>query len=116
MGEYVKLLIEYKYVTAIKQQMDRIMTGLTQVFPGSHLAPFTPFELELLISGVDKVELADWRRHTSLSGYSQGDKTIRYFWMFIGTLDNETKAKVVSMVTGTAKVPMNGFEFLEGND
>lgn len=114
--EYIRLLIQQKYVTSIKPQMTGIIKGIQEVFPLHHLSMFNPVELELLISGIDKVDVADWKKHTRFDGYSKDDKTVRYFWMFILTLDNEMKSRVLSMVTGTAKVPMNGFEFLEGVD
>jgi hypothetical protein len=37
------------------------------------------------------------------------------FWQFVLTLDNEMQSKMISFVTGTARVPMNGFEYLEGS-
>jgi E3 ubiquitin-protein ligase NEDD4 len=114
--EWIRLLIQSKYVNTVKKQTTAIIKGINEVFPIKHLSRFQPLELELLISGIDKIDVVDWRNNCNLEGYGKDDKTIRYFWLFIQTLDNEMKARVVAWVTGTAKVPMNGFEFLEGSD
>jgi E3 ubiquitin-protein ligase NEDD4 len=111
--EYVRLLIESKYVNTVKQQYTAIMKGIGQVFPISHLSRFKPLELELLISGIDVIDVQDWKQHCNFDGYTAEDKTVRYFWLFILTLDNEMKSRVIAWVTGTAKVPMNGFVHVE---
>lgn len=47
-------------------------------------------------------------------GYHATDQTVQDFWKFIHTLDNEMRARVLQFVTGTSRVPMNGFAELQG--
>ncbi len=56
----------------------------------------------------------DWRRNTDYDGYSPHDNVVVWFWKAVENYDNEMRARLLQFVTGTSKVPMNGFSELQG--
>lgn len=47
-------------------------------------------------------------------GYTAATPVIRYFWEAVAELDKEDKARLLQFVTGTSKVPLEGFRALQG--
>ena len=47
-------------------------------------------------------------------GYKPGDQVIQWFWNVVLDLKREDKAKLVQFITGTSKVPLEGFANLQG--
>ncbi len=56
----------------------------------------------------------DWRRNTDYDGYAPHDNVAVWFWKAVENYDNEMRARLLQFVTGTSKVPMNGFSELQG--
>ena len=62
-----------------------------------------------------EIDVEDWKRNTEYTGYTPLDQIIVWFWKAVENYDNETKARLLQFVTGTSKVPMNGFAELQGS-
>jgi E3 ubiquitin-protein ligase HUWE1 len=75
---------------------------------------FNEQELELLISGLPEIDVDDWKSNTELHNYSASSPQIQWFWRAVRSYDKEERAKLLQFVTGTSKVPLNGFKELEG--
>jgi E3 ubiquitin-protein ligase HUWE1 len=75
---------------------------------------FTEQELELLISGLPDIDVDDWKNNTEYQGYTASSPPIVWFWRMVRSFDKEQRAKLLQFVTGTSKVPLNGFKELEG--
>lgn len=75
---------------------------------------FNEQELELLISGLPEIDVDDWKSNTELHNYSASSPQIQWFWRAVRSFDKEERAKLLQFVTGTSKVPLNGFKELEG--
>ncbi len=59
--------------------------------------------------------MEDWRKNTVYAaGYKADDDAIIWFWKTVANYDNELRARLLQFVTGTSKVPMNGFGELQG--
>ncbi|KAL0324965.1 UNVERIFIED_CONTAM: E3 ubiquitin-protein ligase UPL1 [Sesamum radiatum] len=71
-------------------------------------------ELELLISGLPDIDLDDLRANTEYSGYSAASPAIQWFWEVVQGFSKEDKARLLQFVTGTSKVPLEGFSALQG--
>ena len=78
------------------------------------IAIFNEQELELLISGLPDIDVDDWKSHTEYHNYSASSSQIQWFWRAVRSFDKEERAKLLQFVTGTSKVPLNGFAQLEG--
>ena len=87
-----------------------------QVVPLSQIAMFDPYELELLIGGIDEIDTQDWYEHTTYtSDYTRTTPAVEFFWRFVLTLDSEMKSRLLQFITGTSRVPIGGFAELHGS-
>jgi E3 ubiquitin-protein ligase HUWE1 len=94
----------------------RLLTcaGFHEIIPAELVAIFNEQELELLISGLPEIDVDDWKANTEYHNYTAASPQIQWFWRAIRSFDKEERAKLLQFVTGTSKVPLNGFKELEG--
>lgn len=90
------------------------MTGFHDVIPHDLIRIFSEQELELLISGLPDIDVNAWKNNTELHGYSASDAVIQWFWRAVRSFDQTEKAKLLQFITGTSKVPLEGFAHLQG--
>ncbi|KAK0674563.1 hypothetical protein QBC41DRAFT_2733 [Cercophora samala] len=113
-SEYVRLIVEHKLLTSVKDQMEHFLKGFHDIIPEELIAIFNEQELELLISGLPDIDVDDWKSNTEYHNYTAASQQIQWFWRAIRSFDKEERAKLLQFVTGTSKVPLNGFKELEG--
>lgn len=76
-----------------------------------------PGELELLLGGIGMIDVKDWKRNTEYKGeYYENHIVIQWFWRLILSYNNEMRSRLLQFVTGTSRVPMNGFKELYGSN
>lgn len=112
--EYVRLVVEYRLLKSVEEQMNNFSTGFHEIIPKDLVAIFDEQELELLISGLPDIDVGDWQANTSYNNYSPSSEQIQWFWRAVKSFDNEERAKLLQFATGTSKVPLNGFKELRG--
>lgn len=112
--EYVRLIVEHKLLSSVKIQMEHFLQGFHGVIPADLIAIFNEQELELLISGLPDIDVDDWKSNTEYHNYTAASQQIQWFWRAVRSFDKEEQAKLLQFVTGTSKVPLNGFKELEG--
>lgn len=112
--EYVKKIVEYKLNTSVKEQMDNFLVGFYALIPKDLIGIFDEQETELLISGLPDIDVDDWKNNTTYVNYTASCKQVNYFWRAVRSFDVEERAKLLQFVTGTSKVPLNGFKELSG--
>ena len=112
--DYVRLVVEHKLLASVKDQMEHFLTGFHDVIPAHLISIFNEQELELLISGLPDIEVDDWKGNTEYHNYTASSPQIQWFWRAVRSFDKEERAKLLQFVTGTSKVPLNGFKELEG--
>ncbi|KAI6219536.1 Transcription factor BTF3 [Aphelenchoides fujianensis] len=76
---------------------------------------FDERELELLLCGMQDIDVDDWQRHTVYRHYAPQSKQIVWFWQFVRALDQERRSRLLQFVTGTCRVPVGGFSELIGS-
>ena len=113
--EYVQRVAEHRLVDQIKRQIDAFLTGFRQVIPLDLIKIFDEQELELLISGLPEIDVDDWKNNTEYQGYTLASAPIQWFWRCVRAMSLEERAKVIQFVTGTSKVPLEGFAHLQGS-
>lgn len=87
-----------------------------QVVPLQLLKVFDESELELLMCGIGTIDVRDWHMNTLYKGgYHPNQLVIQWFWRLVLSFDNEMRARLLQFVTGTSRLPMNGFKELQGN-
>ncbi|CAF2997816.1 unnamed protein product [Rotaria sp. Silwood2] len=114
--EYIELVINYRFVQRIALQMNALKQGFQDILPLETIKIFDEKEVELLISGLGDINVNDWRMHTMYKGgYTPDNPVIQNFWKAIGSLKPEERTRLLQFVTGTSRLPMNGFRELWGS-
>jgi len=112
--EYVKLVCQEKMIGSIRQQMDSFLEGFYEIIPKRLISIFDEQELELLIAGLPTIDIEDLRAHTEYHKYDINSMQVQWFWRAMRSFDQADRAKFLQFVTGTSKVPLQGFAALEG--
>lgn len=109
------------------------MEGFYDIIPKRLISIFNEQELELLISGLPNIDIEDLRANTEYHKYQANSMQvsrstpliisvadnfilfqIQWFWRALRSFDQAERAKLLQFVTGTSKVPLQGFGSLEG--
>lgn len=112
--EYVRLVCQEKMTGAIRRQLNAFLEGFYEIIPKRLIGIFNEQELELLISGLPSIDVDDLRAHTEYHKYQATSLQIQWFWRALRSMDQADRAKFLQFVTGTSKVPLQGFAALEG--
>ncbi|KAL8736491.1 MAG: hypothetical protein Q9166_000283 [cf. Caloplaca sp. 2 TL-2023] len=112
--EYVQHVVEYRLTGSVQAQLEKFLGGFHDIVSPELIAIFNEQELELLISGLPDIDVDDWKNHTDYHNFSASSSQIQWFWRAVRSFDKEERAKLLQFVTGTSKVPLNGFGQLEG--
>ncbi|CEJ62347.1 Putative Complex: by two-hybrid S. cerevisiae TOM1 interacts with KRR1 [Penicillium brasilianum] len=112
--EYIQRVVEYRLVESVREQLDNFLKGFHEIIPPDLISIFNEQELELLISGLPDIDVDEWKNNTEYHNYSASSPQIQWFWRAVRSFDKEERAKLLQFVTGTSKVPLNGFKELEG--
>ncbi|XP_020809667.1 E3 ubiquitin-protein ligase Nedd-4 isoform X6 [Drosophila serrata] len=115
--EYIKLVIEWRFVARVKEQMSAFLDGFGSIIPLNLIKIFDEHELELLMCGIQNIDVRDWRENTLYKGdYHMNHIIIQWFWRAVLSFSNEMRSRLLQFVTGTSRVPMNGFKELYGSN
>lgn len=129
------MLILFRFMRGIEQQFLALQKGFTELIPPQSLRPFDERELELVISGIGMVQhlddfsygcmvvscftgsidIADWRSHTRLKHCTSDTPVVQWFWQVVESYSEEMRARLLQFVTGSSRVPLQGFKALQGN-
>uniref|UniRef100_A0A8B9KTA3 HECT-type E3 ubiquitin transferase n=1 Tax=Astyanax mexicanus TaxID=7994 RepID=A0A8B9KTA3_ASTMX len=111
------LVIQWRFVNRVQKQMNAFMEGFTELILIDLIKIFDENELELLMCGLGDVDVNDWRQHTVYkNGYCPNHPVIQWFWKAVLLMDAEKRIRLLQFVTGTSRVPMNGFAELYGSN
>ncbi|XP_038210995.1 E3 ubiquitin-protein ligase Nedd-4 isoform X4 [Zerene cesonia] len=115
--EYIKSVIEWRFVRRVQEQMNAFLEGLGALVPPALLKIFDEHELELLLCGIQRIDVRDWRANTLYKGdYHANHLVVQWFWRVVLSFSNEMRSRLLQFVTGTSRVPMNGFKELYGSN
>lgn len=111
---YVERKAYYHLYKSVQEQIDAFLDGFYEIIPRDLVSIFTYKELELLISGLPDFSIADLKASTNYNGYTLNSPQIQWFWEIMETLDRTEKGNLLQFVTGSSKVPVEGFGSLQG--
>jgi E3 ubiquitin-protein ligase NEDD4 len=115
--EFIDLIIQWRFVQRIEKQMNNFIKGFNEIVPQRCIQVFDPKEMELLLSGLGVINIKDWQINTLYKGeYNPQHVVIQWFWMAMYSFPNELRLRFLQFVTGTSRVPMNGFAELQGSN
>uniref|UniRef100_A0A4W3GG36 HECT-type E3 ubiquitin transferase n=1 Tax=Callorhinchus milii TaxID=7868 RepID=A0A4W3GG36_CALMI len=111
------LVMQWRFVNRIQKQMNSFQEGFFELVPQDLIKIFDENELELLMCGLGDVDVNDWRQNTKYkNGYEINHPVIQWFWKAVLLMDSEKRIRFLQFVTGTSRVPMNGFAELYGSN
>ncbi|KAL7055190.1 hypothetical protein AAHC03_024431 [Spirometra sp. Aus1] len=114
--EYIEKIINWRFVSRVEHQMCAFLEGFNDLIPLETLQLFDANELELLMCGLQDISVQDWKANTLYKGeYNANHSVIINFWKTLYTFTNELRSRLLQFVTGTSRVPMNGFVELWGS-
>ncbi|XP_078521174.1 E3 ubiquitin-protein ligase SMURF1 isoform X2 [Lissotriton helveticus] len=113
--EYVRLYVNWRFMRGIEAQFLALQKGFNELIPQHLLKPFDQKELELIIGGLDKIDLNDWKVNTRLKHCMADSNIVKWFWQAVETFDEERRARLLQFVTGSTRVPLQGFKALQGS-
>ncbi|XP_033634240.1 E3 ubiquitin-protein ligase NEDD4-like isoform X1 [Asterias rubens] len=115
--EYIQLVIQWRFVNRVRAQMTAFTEGFQDLIPLDLLKIFDENEVELLLSGLGDINVNDWKTNSAYrGGYHANHIVIQWLWKAILSFDTEMRARLLQFVTGTSRVPMNGFAHLYGSN
>ncbi|KAL0399110.1 UNVERIFIED_CONTAM: E3 ubiquitin-protein ligase UPL1 [Sesamum radiatum] len=102
--EYVDLVADHILTNAIRPQITSFLEGFNELVPRELISIFNDKELELLISGLPEIDLADLKANTEYTGYTAASNVVQWFWEVVEGFNKEDMARFLQFVTGTSKV------------
>uniref|UniRef100_A0A8C5A1G6 E3 ubiquitin-protein ligase n=1 Tax=Gadus morhua TaxID=8049 RepID=A0A8C5A1G6_GADMO len=114
--EYIRLVAEWRLSRGVEEQTQAFFEGFNEILPQQYLQYFDAKELEVMLCGMQEIDLADWQRNTILRHYARGAKQINWFWQLMKEMDNEKRMRLLQFVTGTCRLPVGGFADLMGSN
>ncbi|XP_070827799.1 NEDD4-like E3 ubiquitin-protein ligase WWP2 isoform X2 [Chaetodon trifascialis] len=114
--EYIGLLTDWRFTRGVEEQTKAFLDGFNEVVPLEWLRYFDEKELELMLCGMQEIDLADWQKNTIYRHYTKNSKQIHWFWQVVKEMDNEKRIRLLQFVTGTCRLPVGGFAELIGSN
>ncbi|KAH0619056.1 hypothetical protein JD844_018680 [Phrynosoma platyrhinos] len=78
--EYIRLIAEWRLSRGVEEQTQAFFEGFNEILPQQYLQYFDAKELEVLLCGMQEIDLNDWQRHTIYRHYTRTSKQIVWFW------------------------------------
>ncbi|XP_059470031.1 E3 ubiquitin-protein ligase SMURF2 [Neocloeon triangulifer] len=113
--EYVRLYVNYRFMRGIEQQFLALQKGFSELVPTHMLRPFEEHELELVIGGLGSIDIEDWKQNTRLKHCTLETPVVKWFWQIVEIYSAEMRARLLQFVTGSSRVPLQGFKALQGS-
>ncbi|XP_072374054.1 NEDD4-like E3 ubiquitin-protein ligase WWP2 [Scyliorhinus torazame] len=114
--EYMRLLTDWRFTRGVEEQTKAFLDGFNEVVPLEWLRYFDEKELELMLCGMQEIDLSDWQKNTIYRHYTKNSKPIQWFWQVVKEMDNEKRIRLLQFVTGTCRLPVGGFAELIGSN
>uniref|UniRef100_A0A1I8G817 HECT-type E3 ubiquitin transferase n=1 Tax=Macrostomum lignano TaxID=282301 RepID=A0A1I8G817_9PLAT len=114
--DYIQLIVEWRFRRGVQEQMNAFLNGFKEVIPLEWLRYFDERELELMLCGMQEIDVDDWERSTIYRHYNRSSKQVQWLWRFVRELDNEKRTRLLQFVTGTCRLPVGGFAELIGSN
>ncbi len=118
--EYLTLRFQHLALSSVEDQVWHLRTGFYDVIPPELICVFDFCELELLLNGLDELDVNEWRRWTAYHGdfRRQGEKhpVVCWFWETVEDMNPGERANLLQFCTGASRLPPLGFKALTSND
>ncbi|KAM4614272.1 NEDD4-like E3 ubiquitin-protein ligase WWP2 isoform 2-T2 [Discoglossus pictus] len=114
--EFIMLLTDWRFTRGVEEQTKAFLDGFNEVAPLEWLRYFDEKELELMLCGMQEIDMNDWQKNTIYRHYTKNSKQVQWFWQVVKEMDNEKRIRLLQFVTGTCRLPVGGFSELIGSN
>lgn len=114
--EYIDLMTAWRFTRGVEEQTKAFLDGFNEVVPLQWLQYFDERELELMLCGMQEIDVEDWEKNAIYRHYTRSSKQVQWFWKFVREIDNEQRTRLLQFVTGTCRLPVGGFSELMGSN
>ena len=82
MGEIFlhRLMTEWRMTRGIEEQTKAFLEGFNSVVPLEWLKYFDERELELMLCGMQEIDVDDWQHNAIYRHYTRNSKQVMWFW------------------------------------
>lgn len=77
----------------IEEQTKAFLDGFNEVVPLEWLHYFDERELELMLCGMQEIDIDDWQRNTVYRHYTRNSKQVQWFWQVNLTFKKQVVAR-----------------------
>ena len=114
-SSYPRLVLQWRLKRGVQEQTKAFLDGFNEVVPLHWLQFFDERELELMLCGMQELNVNEWERNTIYRNYNRSSKQVQWFWQCMREFDNEKRIRLLQFVTGTCRLlPVGGFAELMG--
>jgi ubiquitin-protein ligase E3 C len=110
--KFIHEMSNYKLNKTMSLQSNYFLSGLYEMISKDWLTMFNPYELQLLISGENEVNVQDLKANTVYGGFNETDETIVYLWQIVDEMSRHDRSQFVKFATSVPKAPLLGFKVL----
>ncbi|XP_023517605.1 E3 ubiquitin-protein ligase UPL5-like isoform X1 [Cucurbita pepo subsp. pepo] len=116
--EYVKLLIENRFMKSVSEQISHFASGFTDILSDKILHEcffknLEPEDLDWMLYGSESaISVEDWKVHTEYNGYKENDLQISWFWKIVSGMTLEQRKNLLFFWTSVKYLPVQGFKGL----
>mmetsp|Transcript_39042 Transcript_39042/g.63013 ORF Transcript_39042/g.63013 Transcript_39042/m.63013 type:complete len:6535 (+) Transcript_39042:430-20034(+) len=104
--DWARRVLDFK-IHEFDIQSEAIRRGLSTIVPQRLLMLFRWDELELMVCGRPRLDLALLKRMTVYSDCSESDPHIQYFWQVLESFSEEQRSEYIKFVWGRARLPLD---------
>ena len=113
--EYIKLIMQWKTSFSVSSLLSNFLDGFWEIVPLEVMQKngITAAELELIMNGKPAIDVEEIRAYTVFQGeptFSDNHPQVIQLWQIIREFEEENKRLFLLFVTGTSRVPLDGFE------
>ncbi|KAJ8317303.1 hypothetical protein KUTeg_005207 [Tegillarca granosa] len=109
----VKLYCEWVLNKSIYAQFQAFYHGFHSVCASNALIMLRPSEIEMLVCGNPKLDLADLKKVTTYDGYNPQDSAIKNFWDIVLSMPLNLQKRFLLFTTGSDRVPIGGIKEMQ---
>lgn len=106
---YIHQIANFKLNQSLHIQTKYFLEGLFELINATWLNMFDPYELQMLISGGNDVNIKDWKENVLYGGYFDDDVTVVLFWQVVEEMSPQERCDLIKFVTSVSRAPLLGF-------
>ena len=75
-----RLMTTWRFKRGVEEQTKAFLDGFNEVVPLHWLQFYDERELELMLCGMQELNVNEWEKHTVYRNYTRSAKQIQWFW------------------------------------